>query len=155
MARRAAYPSHVQAALDAAVEAQDTRPRAARIDITLSFPPSLNNAYPTIVTKTGKLRRVLSPRAAEFKTSVRQTVRLHLIAINRRPPLPPYRLSVRAFPPKDGQRHDLTNAFKLVEDALMDVIGGDDDDVVHVEGDKEPRDAWPRIVVTLEGAGGE
>jgi Holliday junction resolvase RusA-like endonuclease len=152
MARRQQrYPWHVQMALDAAVEAQDTRPRAVKIDLSLPFPPSLNNAYPTIVTRAGKVTRVKSSRAKQYFDDVKEQVGLWLNFHGLRPPLPPYRLALRVYPPADGRAHDLTNCFKLPEDALMAAIGGDDNDTVHVEADKLAPDGYPRIVVTLEG----
>ena len=110
----------------------------------------MNNAFPTVV-RGGKAFRVKSTRAKKYEEAVRNTLALWLNHHGRRAPLPPYRLSLRVFPPRDGQRHDLTNCFKLPEDSLMAAIGGDDADVMHVEADKEAPDAWPRLVVVLEG----
>ncbi len=152
--RRAAYPSHVQAALDAAVERQDTRPRATRVDLVLPFPPSLNGAYPTIVVK-GKVRRVKSKAARDYEDSVIKTFGLWLNHHGRQPPLPPYRLSFRLFPPIDGRRHDASNLVKIPEDALMVAIKGDDNDVLELHVVKERPDGYSRIVVTLEGEGDE
>lgn len=150
--RQRRYPWHVQLALDAAAEAQDTRPRTARIELSLPFPPSLNNAYPTVITKAGKVIRVKSSAAKKYDAQVKEQVGLWLNFHGVRPPLPPYRMALRVYPPADGQRHDLTNCFKVPEDALMAAIGGDDNDTVHVEGDKfDPTDRLGFVVVMLEG----
>jgi Holliday junction resolvase RusA-like endonuclease len=150
MRRRRRFPRHVQQAIDAAVEVQDTRPRAAKIELILEYPPSLNNAYPTVI-RDGRVVRVKSSAARRYEEAVHRTLGLWLNHHGQRPPLPPYRLSLRLFPPDDGRRHDASNAVKLPEDALMSGIGGDDDDVVDLHVVKERPDAWPRVVVTLEG----
>jgi hypothetical protein len=150
MPRPQRYPWHVQLAIDAA---QDTRPRAAKIELSLPFPPSLNNAYPTVITKAGRMVRVKSGAAKKYAEAVKEQVGLWLNFHGVRPPLPPYRLALRVYPPADKKRHDLTNCFKLPEDALMAAIGGDDNDTVHVEGDKYDPQGAGFVVVTLEGVG--
>lgn len=144
---RAALPEHVRALIPSEA---DTRPRAERMQLILPFPPSLNNLYPTIVTKTGKLMRVKSSLGKRYDASVRQVVGLWINHHQMQPPAPPYALSVHVYPPQDSHRHDLTNCFKAPEDALMAAIGGDDNDVLVVVGTKEPPDPYPRIVLTLE-----
>jgi Holliday junction resolvase RusA-like endonuclease len=144
-------PAHVRAAIERA-EAEDARPRAGRMSLVLPFPPSVNNLYATVRLKSGRIGRAKTEAAKHYAEQVGTIVGLWLNSHGARPPLPPYRLVLRAFPPVDGQKHDLTNCFKAPEDALMRAIGGDDDDVQYVEATKMPRDHHPRLEVTLEGS---
>lgn len=148
---RQRYPTHTQLAISEAVEPPDTRPRVARIELVLPFPPSANGLYPTIITKRGQTLRVPSSSLKHYRKAVSQTLGVWLTGHGCRPPLPPWRLSIRAYPPDDGRRHDLDNLTKGVLDSLMAAINGDDDNVVEIHLTKEPREHWARIVVTLEG----
>jgi Holliday junction resolvase RusA-like endonuclease len=134
----------------AAAEAEDTRPRADPLTVTVPFPPSVNNAYVNVTTRKGQSKRVKSERASEFAKSVCEHVRWHLTAINCRPPAPPYSLTLHLYPPIDGRKHDASNLVKLPEDSLMAAIKQDDDDVLEVHVYKHPKDRQPRAVVTLE-----
>lgn len=150
-ARRARYPSHVQLAIDQAVALQDTRPRAERIELILPFPPTVNHAYRPFKDASGRARIGMTGEARRYKKAAAETIGAWLAAHGCRPPAPPYRLAIRAIP-GDRRKHDLDNLTKIVCDAVFGAIDGDDDDVTELHVVKEPSDAWPRIVVTLEGA---
>jgi Holliday junction resolvase RusA-like endonuclease len=147
--RRQRLAPVIQAVLDAE-EAADTRPFADPLTVTVPFPPSVNNAYATIVTKKGTMRRVKTERVADFAKTVRTHVACELMTRQVRPPQPPYRLTLHLYPPLDGQKHDASNAVKVPEDALMAAIAGDDNDVLEVHVFKHPKDRQPRMVMTLE-----
>lgn len=134
----------------ATAEAQDTRPRANPLIVMLPFPPSVNNAYATVTTTQGKNRRVKTWGAKEFAKVVREHVYWHLLTIDCRPPSPPWRLTLHLYPPMDGQRHDASNTIKIPEDALMEAIKGDDNDVLEVHVFKHAKDRQPRLELTLE-----
>lgn len=134
----------------AAAEAEDTRPRADPLAVTVPFPPSVNNAYANVTTRSGVSKRVKTERASEFVKAVCEHVRWYLLAVNRRPPAPPYRLTLHLYPPLDGRKHDASNLVKLPEDALMAAIKQDDDDVLEVHVFKHAKDRQPRAEVTLE-----
>lgn len=142
-------PRHLRE-LIATAEPVDTRPRAERMSLVLPFPPSLNNAYPTVRTRQGKLLRVKSPALRQYEAAVRQVVWLWLNHHQVQPPAPPYRLTLVAYPPSDGQKHDASNLVKGPEDCVMAAIGGDDNDVQRVEIEKAEPDGYPRLVLTLE-----
>lgn len=148
---RTRLPEHVRAMIPAE-QMEDTRPRAERIVLTLPFPPSLNGLYPTIKTPSGKLRRVKSEPAKAYFKQVAEAVEHWIWSTQQQPPAPPWALTLRAYPPQDKRRHDLTNLFKAPEDAVMAAIGGDDDDVLVVAGQKMPKSPRPRIELTLESA---
>lgn len=150
--RRVASTSFLAAIAQA--EAEDTRPRADPLTVTVPFPPSLNNAYVNVTTKQGQSRRVKTWRASEFAKTVKEHVYWHLRTIDCRPPAPPWCLTLHLYPPLDGQRHDASNTVKIPEDALMDAIGGDDDDVLEVHVYKHPKGGQPRLEMTLESASG-
>ncbi len=139
----------VLAAFKAAEDA-DTRPRIDPLTVTVPFPPSVNNAYVTIVTPSGKARRWKSERAAEFSETVTGHIRNELLVLNGRPPAPPYALTLHIYPPKDGRKHDASNLVKIPEDALMKAIGGDDDEVLEIRVFKHDKDRQPRLEMTLE-----
>jgi Holliday junction resolvase RusA-like endonuclease len=103
-----------------------------------------------VTTRKGMSKRVKSERASEFAQSVCEHVRWHLTAINCRPPAPPYRLTLHLYPPIDGRKHDASNTVKIPEDALMEAIKGDDDDVLEVHVLKHAKDRQPRLEMTLE-----
>lgn len=148
MARRT-LPAAFQAAIDKA-EREDTRPRARRMAIELRFPPSLNNLYPTIIGRDGRPLRVKSRLAHQYDDHVMAVVGLWVINNQQRPPAPPYRLTLVAWPPNDGDRHDLTNLFKAPEDAVMAASDGDDDDVLIAHAEKMPPGVDPRLELMLE-----
>ena len=142
---RTRLPAAVRAMLPA-----DHRPRATSMRLVLPFPPSLNNMFPTIVTKTGRAVRVKSGAAKKYEASVRNVVGLWINHHQQQAPAPPYRLLLTVWPPQDGRKHDLTNCFKAPEDAVMAAIGGDDNDVLVVIGAKMAPDPHPRIELILE-----
>lgn len=130
--------------------AEDTRPCIDPLTVTLPFPPSANNAYFNVVTRTGMSKRVKTERASEFAKTVKEHVEIELMAVNCRPPQPPYRLTLHLYPPMDGRKHDASNVVKIPEDALMKAVGGDDDDVLEVHVFKHAKDRQPRLEMTLE-----
>jgi Holliday junction resolvase RusA-like endonuclease len=138
----------VQAAIDA-TERDETRPRADMV-LTLPFPPSLNTLYATVMTGKGKIRRAKSVRGKDYVADVLWAVRHWVTSTACRPPAPPFRLTIVVYPPRDGQKHDVTNLAKCPEDALMQAIGEDDDDVLEAHIVKHERSATPRIEVRLE-----
>lgn len=133
----------------AAAEAEDTRPRVDPLTVTVPFPPSVNNAYVNVTTRNGTSRRVKTERASEFAKTVCEHVRWHLLAINCRPPAPPWRLTLHLYPPLDGRKHDASNTCKIPEDSLMTAIKGDDDDVLELHVFKHAKDRQPRLEMTL------
>lgn len=142
----------MQLALERA-QALDTRPRIGRIELILPFPPSVNNLYRTFVAR-GRVMRAKTTIAKEYDDAARKTIGEWLAQRGCRPPAPPYRLTLVAYPPKDGRRHDASNLIKAPEDALMGVILGDDDHVVELHVEKREPDGWPRLVAVLEGSEG-
>jgi Holliday junction resolvase RusA-like endonuclease len=146
---RTRLPAHILSKIPAA-EHQDTRPRAPRMLLTLPFPPTLNHMFPTIITKSGKPRRIKSKAAKDYAKAVSDRVGLWSNAHQQQPPAAPYALSLRVYPPADGRKHDLTNCFKAPEDALMQAIGGDDNDVLRLVAVKLMPDPEPRVELYLE-----
>lgn len=135
----------------AVADAEDTRPRANPLTVTVPFPPSVNNAYATVTTRQGnKTRRVKTWQASEFAKVVREHVYWYLRTIDCRPPVPPWRLTLHLYPPQDGLKHDASNTVKIPEDALMESIKGDDNDVLEVHVFKHAKDRQPRLEMTLE-----
>lgn len=145
---RSRLPAHIRALLP---QEADSRPRAISMLLTLPFPPSLNNLYPTVLVN-GKPRRVKSTACKRYEAAVRQIVALWQSRHQMLPPSPPYALYLRVYPPQDRARHDLTNLFKAPEDAVMASIGGEDNDVVWVNGQKMPKGPCPRVEFSLETA---
>lgn len=142
-------PRHLRERVEQALP-PDPRPRAERMRLVLPFPPSTNGLYPTVVTRQGKIRRVKSQAAKDFEAAVRQTVGLWINHHQLQPPSPPWRLTLLAYPPQDGQKHDASNLAKCPEDSVMAAIGGDDNDVREVHVTKADPDGYPRLVLTLE-----
>lgn len=161
MARQKRYPSHVQAALDAVpIDESRLAPRAAKVQLILRFPPSTNNLYRSFVAPNGRVMRAKTKAAKDYAEHVEAEAIGWQFRHHLRLPAPPYRLDIQAYPPDDRQRHDLSNMFKCIEDALFAALNReegvkrDDDQVVHVSGDKhEPQDRHGFVVVTLEGVG--
>lgn len=152
---RRTYPSHVQLAIDAAERKADTRPRASRIELRLAFPPSTNNLYRSFIDGAGRARRAKTKTVLEYEDAVMKKVWFWLNHQGRRPPSPPYTLTITAYPPNDRRRHDASNLVKAVEDSIMAAIKGDDDDVRELRVVKETPVREPYIVLVLEGEGDE
>lgn len=147
-------PSRLQVAIDEVLAGESNkRPRAPRMELVVPFPPSLNNLYATIMLMNQTPRRVLSKRGRLYHAAVAERVKLWKLQTDRRPPAPPYSLTLRVYLP-DRRRHDLSNMPKVIEDALFAAIGEDDNDVTELHGTKVGLDrANPRVEVTLEGVG--
>lgn len=159
---RRKLPAAVQAAVDAQGRRDEHQlaPRAARIALTLPFPPSTNHLYRTFIGPSGRPMRAKTARAKQYAEAVGSKLLLWRFEHGRRPPLPPYRLLVRAYPPDDKRKHDLSNTFKLLEDSLIEAINQedgvkvDDDDVRWIYAVKMDPSADPRVEVVLEGGTG-
>lgn len=153
---RTRLPEHLQTLVDAAVADQDARiPRAARLELTLPFPPSVNNLYETVRTQDGRLLRKKSKRGRHFEGAVQTALTAWRQANPCRPPEPPYSLTLYVYPPRDGRAHDLSNLVKAPEDALFAAIGEDDRHVVRLICVKFEPCRDPRIVLRLEGMASE
>lgn len=150
---RTRFPAHVRASIDAAVGDQDARiPRAARLELTLPFPPSVNNLYETVATRDGRLLRKKSKRGKFYESAVSGALAAWKRDHALRPPAPPYSLTLYVFPPRDGRAHDLSNLVKAPEDALFAAIGQDDRHVARLMCVKFAPSSDARIVLILEGS---
>lgn len=133
----------------------DRRPRAEKLTLSLPWPPSTNNLYRSYVTVAGQVRRAKSKRARDFEKLVKQRVRDWGVESNRLPPVKPFQLTLLAWPPDDGQKHDLTNTFKCVEDSIFAAMysvadRADDNEVRRVVAEKMEPSGRGRIEITLE-----
>lgn len=82
------------------------------IELKLDYPPSVNHLYATVHN-----RRVLSKEGRAYKKHVWITLLLNrAVKFDHEAKL---RLTLAAHPP-DARRRDLSNLFKIVEDALQD-----------------------------------
>ena len=98
--------------------------------LVLPWPPSLNNAYPTVLIR-GKVLRIKSKEAKKFTRLVKQ-----IVLVERAAKRFPHRLrfAIHMYPP-DRRDRDISNHIKLVEDALKDACVMIDDvqiDTLHV-----------------------
>ncbi len=122
---------------------------SAILRLTVPFPVSLNNLYPTV----GK-RRFKSPRARVFEEAVVASVWRWAIEREKSEKIveaitPPFFLRLDLYPP-DRRRHDASNCCKVVEDAVFKAIGFDDNLVTRIEIVKHPVDRErPRCEVTV------
>lgn len=102
--------------------------------ITLPFPPSVNNAYATIITKSGKMLRKPTRRVSEYKHEAGWLVLAAANEIGWRYHLgQQIKLTFTIYFPEDGRRHDLTNCLKIPEDAISDALHFDDDYTIVAE----------------------
>ena len=151
---RSRLPAALRAAVEAAAADQDARfPRAASLELTLPFPPSVNNLYETVATRDGRLLRRKSKRGRFYESAVSEALAAWKRDHACRPPAPPYLLTLYVYPPRDGRPHDLSNLVKAPEDALFAAIGQDDSHVVRLVCAKFEATRDPRIVLRLEGVG--
>lgn len=128
----------------AEIERQMTDQARTVLRLTTSLPPSSNSAY----ANAAKGRR-LTPKGRVFKRDLHhlanqagaQTIKIRA----------PYSLSLIVYFP-DTRRSDVSNRVKLVEDALMEAIGGDDTDVRTIWLEKRISRDNPRCEIVLEGA---
>lgn len=151
---RTRLPVAIRAAIAVAVADQDARlPRARRLELTLPFPPSVNNLYETVTTRDGRLLRKKSKRGRFYESAVSEALAAWKRDHAQRPPAPPYALTLYVYPPRDGRAHDLSNLVKAPEDALFAAIGQDDRHVVRLVCAKFEPCRDPRIVLRLEGVG--
>ena len=149
-------PAGFRQALARALATQgDRHPRAERLTLALPWPPSTNNLYRSFVSADGQVRRAKTKRAREYAQLVKRRVREWAAETNLQPPARPFKLTLVGWPPDDSFKHDLTNTFKCVEDALFAAIysvadQADDNEVLRVCATKLPPSGRGRIEITLE-----
>lgn len=113
--------------------------------LTVPIPPSTNNAY----LNAAKGRK-LTPKGRRYKADV-----LHLAngaGAQKKEIPPPYSLTIALYF-GDARRRDASNFVKVLEDALMEAIGGDDSDVQELYVTRALNRANPRAEVVLRSAG--
>jgi Holliday junction resolvase RusA-like endonuclease len=94
------------------------------------LPPSLNGAYPTVMTGRGMIRRALSPEAKAWKAEAIPLMRNAVQQSDWQPrPKTPLRVAVWYCSPTI-YHYDLDGKVKLLSDALAEALGVDDRYVV-------------------------
>ena len=115
------------------------------LSLTVPIPPSLNNAY---TNGRGHGRRVLTSEGRSYKAYIAdQVARLSPLGW---PTVGRLALTMRLYFP-NGQRRDITNCIKLLEDALAEALCFDDCTVDRVLVERAGVDKLnPRCEVMLE-----
>ena len=92
--------------------------------VRLTLPPSANALYAN--RRGGRGGRIQTPEARAWKEAAGWAVKLALGGLP--PPQPPYRVELFAY--FDSWRRDLGNVEKATMDAIIPVLGGNDNRVV-------------------------
>ena len=110
--------------------------------LTLEFPPSVNNLY--VTGKDG--RRYLAPRARAYKKTAGWQAKEQGA---REPIAGEVGVILDIYPPADGRKHDGDNLQKIVLDSLRGIALEDDALVYRLEWEKFKPTTKPRIEVSI------